>query len=157
MIELPPGQLWLPELIAAEEKATICINYSTHNISSTVEAINLSQTRLGLSHQLVFENTEKKYKKRSKTRVLTKCDQCKRLEKQKQNNSKLGWVTDRQLKGEWEEGGGGRKIMTHPGFIISFPFGISHLGCRMNYVANASLLIGLIYHWDRLVVAMKTP
>lgn len=83
--------------------------------------------------------------------MLTKCDQCKRLEKQKQNNSKLGKVTDRQSKG------GGRKIMTHPRFIISFPFGISHLGSRMNYVANASLLIGLIYHWDRLVVAMKTP
>lgn len=84
MIELPPGQLWLPELIAAEEKATICINYSTHNISSTVEAINLSQTRLGLSLQLVLENKNKKNREKgNKTRVLTKCDQCKRLEKQK--------------------------------------------------------------------------
>lgn len=64
MIELPPGQLWLPELIAAEEKATICINYSTHNTSSTVQAINLSQTRLGLSLQLVLENKNKKYRKR---------------------------------------------------------------------------------------------
>lgn len=54
MIELPPGQLWLPELIATEEKATICINYSSHNMStSTVQAINLSQTQLGLSLQLV--------------------------------------------------------------------------------------------------------
>lgn len=145
------------ELIATEEKATICINYSSHNMSSTVQAINLSQTQLGLSLQLVPENTTKNTEKGSKTRVLTKCDQCKRLEKQKQNNSKLGRVTDRQLK---EDGGWGRrgcKIMTHPGFIISFPFGISHLWNRMNYVANASLLIGLIYHWDRLVVAMKTP
>lgn len=64
MIELPPGQLWLPELIAAEEKATICINYSTHNISSTVEAINLSQTRLGLSLQLVLENKNQKIQKK---------------------------------------------------------------------------------------------
>lgn len=68
MIELPPGQLWLPELIAAEEKATICINYSTHNISSTVEAINLSQTQLGLSLQLVLENTTKKIEKKATKR-----------------------------------------------------------------------------------------
>lgn len=110
MIELPPGQCWLPELIA---------NRQDRRKGNNLHKLQHPNTTYRLGHKFKSDSAriksstccclgENSVKKNRRTRVLTKCDQCKRLEKPKkikQNNSKLGPQSDRQaVEGEGSGG-----------------------------------------------------